>query len=171
MNYISREKFLAQPMEVQNSMKEWYKEYFKNGNDFALINYNSVDTCYHTLVALNENFNIDEFINRDTEEALLKAQNATSGKDTSTLEDYVDSVCLGMGIKEEDVKKLSIRKFWRYVKRISKRDVFNVMKTAETSGMVKLKEPVEYWMSDIEINDKYKEVKTDTQSLQKMISG
>ena len=73
--------------------------------------------------------------------------------------------------KEEDVKKLSIRKFWRYVKRISKRDVFNVMKTAETSGMVKLKEPVEYWMSDIEINDKYKEVKTDTQSLQKMISG
>ena len=40
-------------------------------------------------------FDIDEFINRDTEEALLKAQNATSGKDTSTLEDYVDSVCLG----------------------------------------------------------------------------
>ena len=36
MNYISREKFLAQPMEVQNSMKEWYKEYFKDGNDFAL---------------------------------------------------------------------------------------------------------------------------------------
>ena len=29
MNYISREKFLAQPVEVQNSMKEWYKEYFK----------------------------------------------------------------------------------------------------------------------------------------------
>ena len=116
-------------------------------------------------------FDIDEFINRDTEEALLKAQNATSEKDNSTLEDYFDSVCLGMGIKEEDVKKLSIRKFWRYVKRISKRDVFNVMKTAETSGMVKLKEPVEYWMSDIEINDKYKEVKTDTQSLQKMISG
>ena len=83
-------------------------------------------------------FDIDEFIYRDSEEALLK---------------------------------LSIRKFWRYVKRISKRDVFNVMKTAETSGMVKLKEPVEYWMSDIEINDKYKEVKTDTQSLQKMISG
>lgn len=33
MNYISREKFLAQPMEVQNSMKEWYKKYFKDGND------------------------------------------------------------------------------------------------------------------------------------------
>ena len=63
MNYISREKFLAQPMEVQNSMKEWYKEYFKDGNDFSLINYNSVDTCYHTLVALNEDFNIDELMN------------------------------------------------------------------------------------------------------------
>lgn len=116
-------------------------------------------------------FDIDEFINRDTEEALLKAQNATSGKDNSTLEDYVDSVCLAMGVTEDDVKKMSIRKFWRYVKRISKRDVFNTMKSAESSGMVKFKEPIEYWMSDIETKDKFKEVKTDTQSLQKMISG
>ena len=116
-------------------------------------------------------FDIDEFINRDTEEALLKAQNSTSGKDNSTLEDYVDSVCLAMGVTEDDVKKMSIRKFWRYVKRISKRDVFNTMKSAESSGMVKFKEPIEYWMSDIETKDKYKEVKTDTQSLQKMISG
>ena len=72
MNYISREKFLAQPVEVQNSMKEWYKEYFKDGNDFSLINYNSVDTCYHTLVALNEDFNIDECTPLFTEEDLRK---------------------------------------------------------------------------------------------------
>lgn len=116
-------------------------------------------------------FDIDEFINRDTEEALLRAQEASAGKDNSTLEDYIDSVCLGMGISEADVREMSIRKFWRYVKRISKRDIFNIMKSAESSGMVKFKEPVEYWMSDIETKDRFEEVKTDTQSLKKMISG
>lgn len=116
-------------------------------------------------------FDIDEFINRETEEALLRAQNAASDKDDATLEDYIDSVCLAMDISEEDIQKMSIRKFWRYVKRISKRDIFTVMKSAESSGMVKFKEPVEYWMSDIETKDKFKEVKTDTQSLHKMIGG
>lgn len=116
-------------------------------------------------------FDIDEFINRDTEEALLKAQEATAGNDKSTLEDYIDSVCLAMGISEDKVKEMSIRKFWRHVKRISKRDIFNIMKSAESSGMVKFKEPVEYWMSDIETKDKFSEIKTDTQSLHKMISG
>lgn len=116
-------------------------------------------------------FDIDEFINRDTEEALLKAQNATVGKDSSTLEDYIDSVCLDMHISEQELKQMPIRKFWRHVKRISKRDIFFITKSAESSGMVKFKESVEYWMSDIETNDKFKEVKTDTQSLKKMISG
>lgn len=116
-------------------------------------------------------FDIDEFINRETEEALLKAQNITSEKDESTLEDYIDSVCLAMHISEEKLKEMTIRKFWRCVKRISKRDVFNIMKSAESSGMVKFKEPIKYWMSDIDTNDKYKEIKTDTQSLKQMISG
>ena len=101
----------------------------------------------------------------------MKAQNATVGKDSSTLEDYIDSVCLDMHISEQELKQMPIRKFWRHVKRISKRDIFFITKSAESSGMVKFKESVEYWMSDIETNDKFKEVKTDTQSLKKMISG
>lgn len=116
-------------------------------------------------------FDIDEFVHRDTEEALLKAQDAFSDKNDSTLEDYIDSICIGMNITESDVRKMSIRKFWRYVKRISKRDIFNIMKSAESSGMVKFKEPIEYWMSNIETKDKFEELKTDTQSLKKMISG
>lgn len=116
-------------------------------------------------------FDIDEFINRDTEEALLKAQKALSNDDNCTFEDYIDSVCLAMHISESELKNMPIRKFWRYVKRISKRDVFHIMKSAESSGMVKFKEPVEYWMSDIETKDRFKEVKTDTQSLKKMIGG
>lgn len=116
-------------------------------------------------------FDIDEFIHYDTEQELKKAQDAISGKDKATLEDYIDSVCLGMGLSEEKVKDLPIRKFWRYVKRISKRDIFTVMKSAESTGFVKFKEPVQYWMSELDDGDKFKDVKTDTQSLRKMISG
>lgn len=116
-------------------------------------------------------FDIDEFINRETEEALNRAKEANSPKENVTLEDYIDSVCLGMGIKEEDLKNMSIRKFWRHVKRISKRDIFTVMKSAESIGMVKFKKPIEYWMSNVEVEDKFEDVKTDSQSIKKTISG
>ena len=76
-----------------------------------------------------------------------------------------------MDLTEEKIKNLTIRKFWRYVKRISKRDIFNVMKSAESTGMVKFKEPIQYWMCELDEEDKYKNVKTDAQSLKKMISG
>lgn len=116
-------------------------------------------------------FDIDEFIHYDTEKELMKAQDAISKGDKATLEDYIDSVCVGMDLSEEKVKDLTIRKFWRYVKRISKRDIFTIMKSAESSGMVKFKEPVQYWMCEIDETDKFKDVKTDTQSLKKMIGG
>lgn len=80
---------------------------------------------------------------RHLSQELKKAQDAISGKDKASLEDYIDSVCVGMDLTEEKVKGLTIRKFWRYVKRINKRDIFNVMKSAESTGFVKFKEPVQ----------------------------
>lgn len=116
-------------------------------------------------------FDIDEFIHYDTEQELIKAQEVVQGKEKATLEDYIDSVCIGMQLSEDQLKQLSVRKFWRYVKRISKRDIFTIMKTAESSGMVKFKEHIPYWMCELDDDDKFKDVKTDTQSLKKMISG
>lgn len=116
-------------------------------------------------------FDIDEFIHFDTERELEKAQDMLSNKDKASLEDYIDSVCIGMNISESDIEQLSIRKFWRYVKRISKRDIFTIMKTAESSGMVKFDKPVQYWMCELDSDDKFKDVKTDTQSLKQMIGG
>ena len=115
-------------------------------------------------------FDIDEFIHYDTEQKLIEAQNAISDKDNSTIEDYIDSVCVALNRREQDVKDMPIRKFWRLVKRITKRDMFVAMKTGECSGMVKFKEPVQYWMSNIDEDDKFDNVKTDAQTLQQMIS-
>ena len=117
-------------------------------------------------------FDIDEFIHYDTEKELMKAQEVVQGKDKSSIEDYIDSVCVGMHLSEDEVRQLTIRKFWRYVKRISKKDIFTIMKTAESGGMVKFKEHIPYWMCELDDNtDRFKDVKTDAQSLRKMISG
>lgn len=116
-------------------------------------------------------FDIDEFIHYDTEQELKKAEEHVNGKDNSTLEDYIDSLCISLGFTEDKVKELTIRKFWRYVKRISKRDIFKIMKSAESTGMVKFSEPISYWMSELDSDDKYKNVKTDSESIKKMVSG
>ena len=116
-------------------------------------------------------FDIDEFIHYDTEKELERAQNHLNKGDSSTLEDYIDSLWLTMGISEEEIKQMPIRKFWRLVKRISKRDIFQILKSAESSGFVKLKEPVSYWMTELDNDDKYKNVKTSAENVKQMIGG
>ena len=71
---------------------------------------------------------------------------------------------------ERDVKDMTIRKFWRYIKRINKLDVYRAMKSAESTGMVKFKEPIQYWMSTIEEKDRFSDVKTDAETIRNMIS-
>jgi hypothetical protein len=136
------------------------------------ISHEQFDDFRRIIIAQNGiDFDIDEFIHRDTQEALEKAQAAIATKEKYTLEDYIDSVCLAMGLKEVQVKDMPIRKFWRYVRRISKRDIFTILKTAESSGMVKFKQPIEYWMTQIDTDDKYKDVKTDADSIRSMMRG
>jgi len=140
--------------------------------DDIVINDERFDDIRRIIILQNGiDFDIDEFIHYDTEQELIKAQNAISDKsDNSTIEDYIDSVCVALNRQESDIMNMTIRKFWRYVKRISKYDMFKAMKSAESTGMVKFKEPVQYWMGNIQDEDKYKDVKTDAQTIKQMIS-
>ena len=115
-------------------------------------------------------FDIDEFIHYDTEKELQKAQyHLTKNEDTPSLEDYIDSICVALHYREDEVKNMTIRKFFRYIKRINKLDMFKAYKAAESSGMVKFKQPIQYWMNSIDKKDKYSDVKTDTDTIRKMI--
>lgn len=115
-------------------------------------------------------FDIDEFIHYDTEKKLTSAQD-TIEKESATIEDYIDSLCLEMHLSEHEIAEMSVRKFWRYIKRIKKRETFTIMKTAECGGMVTFKDPVEYWMTELDVNDKFENVKTDSQTIKQMVSG
>jgi hypothetical protein len=107
-------------------------------------------------------FDIDEFIHYDTEQALIKAQSKIN-KDASNvnIEDYIDSLCIALGYSEEQVMKLSIRKFWRYIKRYNLHEYYTICKTGEQSGMVKYKEPIKHWIISLDDADKYKDLKAN----------
>lgn len=117
-------------------------------------------------------FDPDEFINTDTKQRLLKAQKALSN-DTpkATIEDYIDSLIIAMQSSEEQVMQMTIRKFWRYIKRYQLHEGYTLAKTGECSGMVTYKEPIRHWMISLDEEDKYKNLKTDENSLKGKIQS
>lgn len=111
-------------------------------------------------------FDIDEFLNFDTEQRLLKAQkDLNKNEEKANIEDYIDSLTIAMNITEESIKNMTIRKFWRYIKRYQLHEGYTIAKTGECSGMVSFKEPIKHWMISLDEDDKYKNLKTDENKL------
>lgn len=115
-------------------------------------------------------FDIDEFLNYDTEQRLLKAEN-DQNKDGNkvNIEDYIDSLIIALNATEKQIIQMTIRKFWRYIKRFKLYENYTIAKTGEASGMVTYKEPIKYWMVSLEEDDKYKHLKTDEDTLRSKV--
>lgn len=115
-------------------------------------------------------FDIDEFMNYDTEQRLLKAQHDLSKNDKkANIEDYIDSLVIAMKVTEQYVMSLTIRKFWRYIKRYKLHESYTILKTGECSGMVTFKEPIQHWMISLDEEDKYQNLKTNEEALKNKI--
>ena len=110
-------------------------------------------------------------MNIDTVRALEKARafELKKNKEKSNIEDYIDSLIIGMNVTEEYVSNLTIRKFWRYIKRINKHEDYEACLSGQMSGMVTFKEPLQHWMTSIEITDRYRNLKTDETELRNKI--
>lgn len=116
-------------------------------------------------------FDIDEFLNYDTEQRLLKAQKASQKNDrTANIEDYIDSLVIAMNITEESVMKMTIRKFYRYIRRYQLYENYRIAKTGECSGMVSFKEPIQHWMTSLDEEDRYQDVKADENTIKGKIN-
>lgn len=115
-------------------------------------------------------FDIDEFLNYDTEQRLLKAQkDLDKDKDKASIEDYIDSLVIAMHTTEDRIMEMTIRKFWRYIKRYNLHENYTIMRTGECSGMVSYKEPIKHWMISLEEDDKYKHLKADENEIRSKI--
>ena len=115
-------------------------------------------------------FDIDEFLNYDTEQRLLKAQkDLDKDKDKANIEDYIDSLVIAMHTTEDRIMEMTIRKFWRYVKRYNLHENYTIMRTGECSGMVSFKEPIKHWMVSLEEDDKYSNLKANEEEIRSKV--
>ena len=115
-------------------------------------------------------FDIDDFINYDTEKALKKASQSLDKNSKTGIEDYIDSLVVALNISEETVMNMTIRKFWRYIKRFNLHEKYVIMKTGECSGMVTYKQPIKHWMICLEEDDdKYRNFKTTEEEIRNKI--
>lgn len=134
-----------------------------NGHE---VTYDEFDDIRRIIILQNGiEFDIDEFLNYDTEMALKKAEQKMNKGAIVSIEDYIDAMCVALHLSEEEVKKMSIRKFYRILKRQRLHEDYTIMRTGEMSGMVKFKEPVKYWVRSIDEDDKYAHLKTDESAL------
>lgn len=145
-------------------------DFFINGK---LIDSRAFDDIRRIILLQNGiDFDIDEFINYETELALRESAEYEAKKynEHMTLEDMVDSLVVGLKLDCPRIKELSIRKFKRYIDRLNKYDNYKILKTAENSGFVSFKNPVSHWMCSIDKNtDKYEDLKTTVEQLKKKI--
>lgn len=118
-------------------------------------------------------FDMDEFINIDTLNALEKAREFESrkNKNSGTIEDYIDSLAVGLKVENRYIQNLTIRKFWRYIKRLNKYDEYQACHNGEMSGMVTFKQPLQHWMSSMEIKDKYENLKANENDIRSKLGG
>lgn len=140
-------------------------------NGFPVTN-DVFDDLRKIIILQNDiDFDIEDFTNIDTVRALEKAREFEQKKsnETADIEDYIDSLVITMNVTEEYVSNMTIRKFWRYIKRINKHDEYAACRAGQMSGMVTFKEPLKHWMTSLEVTDKYKDLKTDENELRNKI--
>jgi hypothetical protein len=130
-----------------------------------------VDDIRRIVIAQNdEDFDIDEFLNRETEERLNKAQrDLNKNENPPTIEDRIDSLMVGLHMSNEEISNLTIRKFDRLLKRVITYEEYKTSTLALKTGMVKFKDPIKHWTSPIEVEDRYKNVKSDETALRDKI--
>ena len=140
-------------------------------NDFWVTDEVFDDLRKIIIIQNDIDFDIDEFMNIDTVKALEKAREfeAKKNKEKADIEDYIDSIIIGLKVTEDYVSNLTIRKFWRYIKRINKHEEYEACRSGQMSGMVTFKEPIQHWMTSIEVTDKYENLKTDEEELRSKI--
>lgn len=140
-------------------------------NDFEITNSVFNDLRKIIIIQNDIDFDVNEFMNVDTLKALEKAREfeGKKSRETSDIEDYIDSLIIELKVTEEFVSQLTIRKFWRYINRINKHEEYKACRSGQMSGMVTFKEPIQHWMTSIDVTDKYENLKTDEEELRSKI--
>lgn len=132
------------------------KPYFKIGDYF----YDNADLEeIKNIICLQQGIiNEEEHIDSELKSFLEKSLKLQQIKNFGDLEDLIVCVTIATVYKLEEIYRLPIRKFNKILERIDKKMNYQIMKTAEMSGMVKFNSEIEDWRTDIDYRSKYDSV-------------
>ena len=116
----------------------------------------------------------DYTIDPNVEKALREAQAYKARHQNKTkmcsLEDQIVCVMISTSLNIDDIKKLSLRKFYKILERVDKKLHYQIYKQAAMSGMVEMKEEIDHWMCET-AKDKYADVMVDYESFKGKINN
>lgn len=134
--------------------------HYKNEKNETILVLNGVDfdkkdflvlreiICTQNDVSL-ELFDLDPRVREEIQKTM-----ELKGKDNSftmaSLEEQIICVLISTSLKQEDIEKLSIRKFKKILDRIDHKLHYQIYLTASLSGMVTFKEEIVHWMNTLE---------------------
>jgi hypothetical protein len=164
---------------INESIKR-YRRDEKTGKPFFVIEeerYLSEDfeeikkiICQQNLVEIP-----DETISKEVRDSLEKARKykeKLSGNKTGSFEDYIVSLSMATGWQLEYIYSMPVRKFIKAIRRMDNFIHYKIFLAASLSGMVEFKDKsvIKHWLSDIENDDKYKDVSVDLDTMSDKIS-
>lgn len=104
-----------------------------------------------------------EIRDRIDEERILKAK--WEGRKIGSLEDQLICAMIVTSSSLEEVKNLTVRKFFKILQRADHKLHYEIYLAASMSGFVKIdKGAIKHWMSDLEKEDQYEDDKIDIES-------
>lgn len=141
---------------------------FEEKDDFDIITIDSKEfeimreiICSQNLIELPD-MKIDPEMKKALDEALaFKNKNA---KKMGSFEDQIVCILISTNLKCDDIYNLTLRKFQKILQRVDFKLHYEIYKTAESTGSVTFKKPIDHWMSDIS-NDKYEGLISETEDM------
>jgi hypothetical protein len=116
----------------------------------------------------------DYTIDPNVEKALKEAKEYMSRHQNKTkmcsLENQIVCVMISTNLNLEDIKMLSLRKFYSILERVDKKLHYQIYKQASMSGMVEMKQEIDHWMSET-AKDKYSDVIVDYEGFKGKINN
>jgi hypothetical protein len=115
-------------------------------------------------------------IRKETRELLQKARNLKAkmnGDKQCDLEEQMICLSIATTWPLEEIYKMTLRKFKKYIRRIDHKLHYEIYKTATMSGFVEFKDKnfPKHWMVDLDKEDKYEDVLVDFDSVSDKISN
>lgn len=146
----------TQLTELQEKM---YNHVMIGAEDFDVI---------REMIMIQNDIKVQHY-NEETEKLLYqmkrKLMETRKSNNDVNLEDLITAVSYCKGIKQSEMKDMTIRRFNRYLNIITTKDDYYLYKQLELSGMIKMKSELPHWISHYKPKGKFDDILVDNEEL------